>query len=169
MALEKRMDRATSAGKPVKFRCCPGGHQFTHHNDCGFSLLEVLVAFTLFAVALGVLMQIFSRGVNGASTADHYAKATMYAESRLAAIGLEETIKEGISSGKINDDYAWQVTIKPYQDPSPKDQMSIDFEKQYFVQLYEIETRVTFATDDRKERVVSLSTLQLGPRAGGPS
>jgi general secretion pathway protein I len=135
----------------------------------GFSLIEVLVAFTLFAVALGVLMQIFSRGVNGASIADHYAKATMYAESRLAAIGLEETIKEGTTSGKFNDDFTWQVTIKPYLDSAPRDQMSIDFEKQYFAQLYEIEAKVTFATDDRKERVVTLSTLQLGPRAGGPT
>jgi general secretion pathway protein I len=145
-------------------RACVGNHYAR-----GFSLLEVLVAFTLFAVAMGVIMQIFSRGVNGASIADHYAKATMHAESRLAAIGLEETIKEGTSSGKFDDDYTWQVTIKPYQDPAPRDQMAIDFEKQHFAQLYEIETKVTFATDDRKVRAVTLSTLQIGPRAGGPS
>lgn len=160
------MDRASTAGVPVKFRrrVCAGNPHVR-----GFSLLEVLVAFTLFAVALGVLMQIFSRGVNGASIADHYAKAAMYAESKLAAIGLEESIKEGTSSGKFDDDYAWQVMIKLYQDPAPRDQMAIDFEKQYFAQLYEIETRVTFLTDDRKERVVTLSTLQFGLRAGGPS
>lgn len=160
------MNRASPAGMPIGRRLStrPGSK-----HARGFSLIEVLVAFTLFAVALGVLMQIFSRGVNGASIADHYAKATMYAESRLAAIGLEETLKEGTTSGKFNDDFAWQVTIKPYLDTAPRDQMSIDFEKQYFAQLYEIEAKVTFATDDRKERVVTLSTLQLGPRAGGPS
>ena len=161
------MNRAFSAGVPV--RSSPPvrvGLRQAH----GFSLLEVLVAFTLFAVALGVLMQIFSRGVNGASLADHYAKATMYAESKLAAVGLEEAIKEGTSSGKFDDEtYAWQVSIKPYIDPTPREQMSIDFEKQYFAQLYEIETKVTFATDDRKERVVTLSTLQFGPRTGNPS
>ncbi len=138
-----------------------------HSN--GFSLLEVLVAFTLFSVALGVMMQIFSRGVNGASLADHYAKAAMYAESKLAAIGLEEALKEGTTSGKFDDDYAWQVTVKPYVDPAPRDQQALDFEKQHFSQLYEIETRVTFASDDRKERVVTLSTLQIAPRIGGPS
>ncbi len=160
------MNRASPASMPIgRGHGIHGGNQYAR----GFSLIEVLVAFTLFAVALGVLMQIFSRGVNGASIADHYAKATMYAESRLAAIGLEETIKEGTTSGKFNDDFAWQVTIKPYLDTAPRDQMSIDFEKQYFAQLYEIEAKVTFATDDRKERVVTLSTLQLGPRAGGPS
>jgi len=136
----------------------------------GFSLLEVLVAFTLFSVALGVLMQIFSRGVNGATVADHYAKATMYAESKLASVGLEEAIKEGTSSGKFEDEnYSWQVTVKPYTDPAPRDQQALDFEKQYFAQLYEIEARVTFASDDQKPRVVSLSTLQFGPRSTNPS
>lgn len=149
-----------------RFRHLSSGSRYS----VGFSLLEVLVAFTLFAVAMGVLMQIFSRGVNGASLADHYAKATMYAESKLAAVGLEEAIKEGTTSGKFDDEnFAWQVTVKPYLDPAPRDQMTIEFEKQYFAQLYEIETKVTFATDDRKERAVTLSTLQMGPRSGGPT
>ena len=82
----------------------------------GFSLLEVLVAFTLFSLAMAVLMQIFSRGVNGAALADHYAKATMYAESKLASVGLEESLKEGLNSGKFDDGFAWQVSIKPFQD-----------------------------------------------------
>lgn len=158
--------RESAADRPI---ISPRSRMVGQRRSRGFSLLEVLVAFTLFAVAMGVLMQIFSRGVNGASIADHYAKATMYAESRLAAIGLEESVKEGTSSGKFDDDYAWQVTIKPYQDPAPREQMAIDFEKQYFAQLYEIETKVTFSTDDRKERVVTLFTLQFAPRAGGPS
>ena len=161
------MNRAFPAGVPVNLN---SPLRVSMRRVRGFSLLEVLVAFTLFAVALGVLMQIFSRGVNGASLADHYAKATMYAESKLAAVGLEEAIKEGTSSGKFDDEtYAWQVSIKPYIDTTPREQMSIDFEKQYFAQLYEIETRVTFATDDRKERVVTLFTLQFGPRTGNPS
>lgn len=134
------------------------------HRTAGFSLLEVLVAFTLFALAMGVLMQIFSRGVNGAVLADRYARATMYAESKLAAVGLEDAIKEGSSSGKFDDDFAWQVTVRPYQDPAPRDQQSLDFEKQFFNQLFEIETRVSFTGDDQKQRTVTLTTLQLGPR-----
>ena len=132
--------------------------------SAGFSLIEVLVAFTLFAVAMGVLMQIFSRGVNGASLADRYARATMYAESRLAAVGVEEALKEGVTSGRFDDDFSWQVTIRPYQDPTPREQLSLDFEKQFHSQLYEIESRVTFASDDQRERTVTLSTLQLALR-----
>ena len=159
------MNRAFPAGVPMKIDRYPGN---VDRNTQGFSLLEVLVAFTLFAVALGVIMQIFSRGVNGAALADRYAKAAMYAESKLAASGLEEALKEGTSSGKFDDDFAWQVTVKPYIDPAPREQQALDFEKQHFAQLYQIESRVTFATDDRKERVVTLSTLQFAARIGGP-
>lgn len=134
------------------------------HHARGFSLLEVLVAFTVFAVAMAVLMQIFSRGVNGAMVADRYARATMYAESKLAAVGLEEAIKEGSSSGKFGDDFVWQVTVRPYQDPAPKQQQTLDFEKLFFNQLFEIESKVSFTGDDQKQRTVTLTTLQLGPR-----
>ena len=130
----------------------------------GFSLLEILVAFTLLAVAMGVLMQIFSRGVNGATLADRYAKATMYAESKLASVGIEESLKESSSSGKFDDDFSWALSVRPYQDPFPKEQSVAEFEKLMPTQLYEIDLKVSFTPDDRRERVFNLSTLRLGPK-----
>lgn len=130
----------------------------------GFSLLEILVAFTLLAVAMGVLMQIFSRGVNGATLADRYAKATMYAESKLASVGIEESLKESSASGKFDDDFSWALSVRPYEDPFPKEQSVADFEKLMPTQLYEIDLKVSFTPDDRRERVFNLSTLRLGPK-----
>lgn len=130
----------------------------------GFSLLEILVAFTLLAVAMGVLMQIFSSGVNGATLADRYAKATMYAESKLATVGIEEALKEGSAAGKFDDDFSWSVVVRPYQDPFPKEPSVIDYEKLMPSQLFEIALKVTFTPDDRRERVVNLSTLRIGPK-----
>ena len=130
----------------------------------GFSLLEILVAFTLLAMAMGVLMQIFSRGVNGATLADRYAKATMYAESKLAGVGIEEELKESSVAGKFDDDFAWTMVVRTYQDPFPKDLSVVDYEKLMPNQLYEIELKVSFTADDRRERVVNLSTLRLGSK-----
>ena len=130
----------------------------------GFSLLEILVAFTLLAVAMGVLMQIFSRGVNGATLADRYAKATMYAESKLASVGIEESLKESSASGKFDDDFSWALSVRPYQDPFPKEPSVADFEKLMPTQLYEVDLKVSFTPDDRRERVFNLSTLRLGPK-----
>ena len=58
---------------------------------------------TLLALAMGIIMQIFSRGVNGADLADRYAKAAMLAESRLASIGVEEVLTEGDTTGQFDD------------------------------------------------------------------
>lgn len=91
--------------------------------NSGFSLLEVLVAFTLLAIAMAVLMQIFSRGVNGADIADRYAKAAMMAESKLATVGLAEVLAEGETSGQFDEDYQWQLSVRLYstmtEPPSP--------------------------------------------------
>lgn len=139
------------------------GVSFRKHE--GFSLLEILVAFTLLAVAMGVLMQIFSRGVNGATLADRYAKATMYAESKLATVGVETQLKESTDAGKFDDDFSWSLAVRPYQDPFPKEATVVDFEKLMPTQLYEVELKVSFTADDRRERVVNLSTLKIGPKA----
>jgi prepilin-type N-terminal cleavage/methylation domain-containing protein len=82
--------------------------------NSGFSLLEVLVAFTLLAIAMAVLMQIFSRGVNGADIADRYAKAAMMAESKLATVGLEEVLAEGDTTGQFDEDYQWSLSVRLY-------------------------------------------------------
>lgn len=81
------------------------------------------MAFTLLAIAMAVLMQIFSRGVNNADLADRYARAAMLAESRLAAVGVEEPLAEGDFSGEFDDDYAWKLNVRLYatttEPPSP--------------------------------------------------
>jgi len=135
----------------------------------GFSLLEILVAFTLLALAMGVLMQLFSRGVNGASLADRYARATMMAESKLATIGVEEEAREGDSHGTFDDDYRWQLSVKPYVDAGLKDAATslpspLDPDAQMRVRLYDLALTVGFTGDDRRERSVTLKTLLMAAR-----
>jgi len=83
-------------------------------KKAGFTLLEVLVAFTLLALAMGIIMQIFSRGVNGADLADRYAKAAMLAESKLATVGVAEALAEGDYNGQFDDNFAWTMTVRAY-------------------------------------------------------
>ena len=86
----------------------------TRCASAGFTLLEILVAMTLLALAMGIIMQIFSRGVNGADLADRYAKAAMLAESRLASIGVEEVLTEGDTTGQFDDDFGWNMSVRAY-------------------------------------------------------
>lgn len=77
----------------------------------GFSLLEVLVAFAILAVSLGVLMQIFSRATTSTMTTAQYSRAVALAESRLAAVGSAIALKEGVSSGEPEDGFTWELGI----------------------------------------------------------
>lgn len=133
----------------------------------GFTLLEILVAFTILAMALGVLMQIFSRGVNGAILSDRYARASTLAESKLASTGVEAPLKEGSTNGKFDgkfdEDFTWTLSVRPYEDaslePLPGGVAPI-----MSVQLFEVELSVNFTTDDQRERRVVLTALQLAPK-----
>ena len=151
----------------MKVKMTKRRHGLICQRQRGFSLLEILVAFVLLALAMAVLMQIFSSSLNGATIADRYAKATMIAESKLAAAGVEEQLKEGSSSGTYDDTFSWVVDIKPFTEAST-DTSGANLDQILFVKLFEVTTTVSFATNDRRTdknlRAVTLTKLQLGPR-----
>ena len=150
-------------------RCPPIGG-FGAKKRQGFSILEILVAFTLLALAMGILMLIFSRGVNGAGLADQYAKATMMAESKLATVGIESVLQEGETTGKFDDDFQWRLQVTPYVDPTPKDPAAlatsggVDIESLMAVRLFDVSLTVSFQSDDRRDRQVMLNTLLIGAK-----
>lgn len=80
----------------------------------GFSLLEILIAFSILAISLGILLKIFSAGINTAVVAEDYTVAVQIAESLMAKTGLESPLQEGEDSGTENDKYEWQVMVTPY-------------------------------------------------------
>ena len=52
----------------------------------GFSLIEVLVAFSIFAVSLGLILQIYSKGATSARLTEEYTNAVIIAQSKLASV-----------------------------------------------------------------------------------
>jgi len=84
----------------------------------GFSLIEVLAAFVILALVGTALFRLFSGALGNASLADEYGRATLYAESRLAALGVETPLREGSLQGNSEDGlYTWTATIAPFAPP----------------------------------------------------
>lgn len=79
----------------------------------GFSLIEILVAFTIAAMALGVISRIFGRGVTTTLQGTEYAQAVAIAQSKLAEAGLPDG-DNGPDSGREDDKYAWHREINSY-------------------------------------------------------
>jgi len=122
----------------------------------GFSLLEVLVAFTILAMLLAALFQVFSAGLNAAHAGDRFTRAAVIAQSRLAAVGIVEPLQEGVSSGSTDDAYHWRVTVGEYID----DQLPlIDAVLQPLIVVVEV-----YWEEGGNARSVSLTSMLLGPR-----
>jgi len=126
------------------------------HDSRGFSLLEVLVAFVILSLVLGVLMRIFSGALGNIGAAEQYSRAVAIAESKLAAVGVEAPVEEVESAGDAGGGYAWQATVQRFDAGiSPVDNTVQG------VGLYRVEVVVNWgddATTPRRLRLVTLRT-----------
>lgn len=120
----------------------------------GFSLLEVLVAFAILALSLGVLLQVFATGLRNTALAEEYTQATLYAESLLALWGTEKPLKAGVEEGRFDEKFHWRSTLTPYVEEGR------DTETPGGMEPYRVEVEVSWETAGRTRSVV-LETLRL--------
>ncbi|NOU13617.1 MAG: prepilin-type N-terminal cleavage/methylation domain-containing protein [Methylococcaceae bacterium] len=84
------------------------------NNQRGFSLLEILIAFSIMALSLGILLKIFSGGVNTAQVSENYTVAIQIAESLMSQAGVAAPLQAGETSGVEQDKYEWLLRVTPH-------------------------------------------------------
>jgi general secretion pathway protein I len=120
----------------------------------GYTLIEVLVAFVIMALALTVLLRIFSGGVRNVAVSSDYAQAVLIAESRLATAGIDDTLAPGETDGIENARFRWSRVVTDYEP-------AFDYRSAVKgLRAYRIEVSVTWPNGDR-ERRVAVSTIKL--------
>ena len=128
-------------------------------RQSGYTLIEVLVAFMILALALTVLMRIFSGGLRNVSVSSDYAVATLIAESRLAAAGIDVPLAPGEMSGTEGERFEWTVSVQDYQ-PWPGYRSAMKG-----VDAYRVTVTVEWPHGDNTRRV-GLSTVRLITEGG---
>ena len=86
-----------------------------HHNAPGFTLLEIMIALSIMAIALTAMLWSQSQSVSLAGDAKFMTTAAFLAKSKMAE--LEATKPENLSagSGDFGEDfpgYTWEITLK---------------------------------------------------------
>ena len=126
--------------------------EISRNDQAGFSLLEVLVAFSILSISLGVLYQVFSSSLNNSALSADYSRAMIIAESQLALVMQDVPLREMSDQGEIDERYQWQVEVVRYQE---------DQEQQGRFAPYQVTSRVNWR-DGVRQKEYRLTTLRLG-------
>ncbi len=88
----------------------------------GFSLIEVIVAFALLALAATLLLGSLSGAARQVSVAENQGRAALHAQSLLASAGVDAPLSEGTRQGEWEQGrYHWTLQIAPYIEPRQRE------------------------------------------------
>jgi general secretion pathway protein I len=80
----------------------------------GFTLVEVLVALAIVAIAFGVALGVMSGGLSRLDHDHNVQQALLVAQSALARVGQDIPVADGETGSEGRDGFAWHIAISPY-------------------------------------------------------
>lgn len=138
----------------------------------GYTLIEVLVAFAILALALTLLLGTLSGAARQVKWADEAGRAALHAQSLLAGVGVAEALQPGRRTGTFEDGhYRWALDVAPYDDPLLPPPARDD---PAAPRLLELSLRVRWGAQDDPARTLDLRSLRyvrpdpLDPFVGAP-
>jgi general secretion pathway protein I len=129
-------------------------------GEHGFTLLEVLVAFVIAALALGVMFQVVTDSLQASATSARYEEAIVRAKSHLAMATNGGSLMPGNWSGDDGGGYRWQIHVRPISQATAASNGG----SQVPIALYSVSVSITWS-EGARSREVRLDTEQIGQPA----
>ena len=129
----------------------------------GFTLLEVIVALAIAAVALVGLFQAGSGGLFAVDTAARAQEAVQRAQSHLAAVGRSAALVQGEFTDDDGGGYRWRLRVRPVATHRAS---ASGGGSAALPTLYDVEVAVSWLGRST-DRSVVLKTLRLGAARSG--
>ncbi|MCF8129972.1 MAG: hypothetical protein K9N10_15790 [Deltaproteobacteria bacterium] len=120
----------------------------------GFALIEILVAVSVLAISLVVILQLFSGGLKSRQLSEQYARGVIHAREKMAEMLIDPGLSEGDTQGEFKDGYQWQAIIT---------RLASNEEEKLPVNLLNVELRITWR-DGEKAKTYSIDTLRLAAK-----
>jgi general secretion pathway protein I len=81
------------------------------HSARGFVLIDALVSLIITSLVIAMLFEAVSKNLDATErTADRY-RAALLARSKLASLGISDTLAEGQSEGRFDAVFSWVLTV----------------------------------------------------------
>ena len=126
----------------------------------GFTLIEVMVAMAIVALAVTVIIELFSSGLRLAGMSQEYSRAVFYGRQLLEEICLKKDIAEGSDQGVFEGDFTWRYEIKPHEVLIEEDETDTGFA----LTIYRITVTVLWL-NGAKQKELSFETLKTVVKA----
>jgi general secretion pathway protein I len=126
-------------------------------NECrrtGFTLVEVLVALAILAIASTLAFRAISGGLSWVDRDADEQHAVLVAQAEMARVGHDVPIRDGENDGRADRGFSWHMAITGYGAPIGG------------VQGHRVTVEVGW-NEERRARRIRLETVRLGPAGGG--
>lgn len=132
----------------------------------GFTLLEVLLAFLVFAMSFAVTLEILTGAIRNTARAREQTEATLIAQSLMDQVGLDIPLRNGSSVEGEEGVYRWQIDIFPYQGGS-ENARSLELAELTGIDLLEVECIVSWGEGGRERSQVFSTVKAIHPDPEG--
>lgn len=124
----------------------------------GFSLIEVIAALLLLAIAFTALMKVAGGAIDLTHRAAQRSEAAMWARSLLDSAFVTGPVQAGTRAGRFNKRYRWQLQVTPWTPPGKPPANPP-------LQLYQLDLDVHWS-EGGHEQDARFSTLRAGLPTG---
>jgi general secretion pathway protein I len=136
----------------------------------GYTLIEVIIAFAVLALALTLLLGTLSGASKQVRWADDAGRAALHAQSLIDELGVGEALAPGQRQGDFeNGRYRWQLDVAPWRDPAQPPDQSGQPQDLMAPSLLAVSLRVTWGEAANQQlQVSSLRLVQPEPAGAEP-
>jgi general secretion pathway protein I len=128
----------------------------------GFSLLEIIAAIAILAIAFAALMQVAGSSMSLTARANERTQAALRARTLLDGAFVLDPVREGSSEGRFDDAYRWRMNVSRYVAPDAKPSADGGMPGR----TYRLDLDVIWGTGEQ-ERHARFSTLRMGGADAG--
>jgi general secretion pathway protein I len=124
----------------------------------GFTLLELLLAFVVFALSFAVVLEIIGGSVRSTVRAKQYSEAALLAQSVMEMVGTEYPVEPGFWEGEAPGGYRWSLDVSDFEGMG-EDVRTLEIAQLNNTQLYWVDLHLSW-DDGRREREAHFTTVR---------
>ena len=116
----------------------------------GFTLLELLLAFVVFALSFATVLEILSGSLRNTVKAREFTEAALTAQSVIDQVGLEIPLESGARASGDSGDYHWDIELYDYA-ALEENPYSVELAELTGIQLLQVDLQVSWGETPREQ------------------